>query len=145
MIKDVVLTELKQFKDDNGKVMQMLRNDSTMFRKFGEIYFSVINPYAIKAWRLHKQMTVNLVVIYGKVKVVLYDKRKHSATFREVQEFVLSPEDYKLITIPPQIWTGFQSIHPKESIVANCADLPHNPNEQKRISFDSSIIPYKWI
>ena len=39
MIEGVKITKLKQIFDERGKVMHMLRNDSEIFQKFGEIYF----------------------------------------------------------------------------------------------------------
>ena len=37
MIEGVILTPLKQIRDERGKVMHMLRADSDIFNKFGEI------------------------------------------------------------------------------------------------------------
>ena len=54
MIKDVIVTPLKQFKDDRGKVMHMIRSDSEVFEKFGEVYFSFVNHGVTKGWMLHK-------------------------------------------------------------------------------------------
>ena len=107
MIEGVKITPLKQIIDDRGKVMQMLRNDSPNFEKFGEIYFSCTNPGAIKAWHLHKKMTLNYAVISGQIKCVFYDDRKKSKTYGEVQELFLSTENYSLITVPPLVWNGF--------------------------------------
>jgi len=42
MIDGVRVQELKQIADERGKVMHMLRADSPLFTKFGEIYFSVV-------------------------------------------------------------------------------------------------------
>ena len=50
--------------------MHMMRNDDENFKKFGEIYFSSVNPKFIKAWHLHKKMTLNYVVIMVKQKFV---------------------------------------------------------------------------
>ena len=38
MIHDVKITPLKIIPDERGKVMHMLRKDSPIFDKFGEIY-----------------------------------------------------------------------------------------------------------
>ena len=38
MIEGVKITPLKQFFDERGKVMHMMRNNSPEFKKFGEIY-----------------------------------------------------------------------------------------------------------
>ena len=59
MIEGIIITPLKQIKDSRGKIMHMLRRDSTIFKSFGEIYFSTVNPEIIKAWHLHKEATLN--------------------------------------------------------------------------------------
>ena len=89
MIEGVVITPLRQIFDERGKVMHMLRADSSNFSKFGEIYFSCTYPGAIKAWHLHKRMTLNYAVIHGEIKCVLYDDRSGSSTVGCIQEIFL--------------------------------------------------------
>ena len=144
MIQDVKSKRLSQFNSPQGRVMHMLRNDSPNYTQFGEIYFSTINPNAIKAWRRHKVMTANITVIIGEVRIILFDDRKTSRSFGKFQEFILSQQNYHLVTIPPNIWTGFQSIDINESIIANLASIPHDPNEMERLDYNSSLIPYRW-
>lgn len=144
MIDGVVLTPLRQIFDERGKVMHMLREDAPIFSRFGEIYFSCTHPGVVKAWHLHKEMTLNYAVIYGEIKFVLFDDRPESTTRGEVQELFISPENYLLVTVPPQIWNGFKSVGTQTAIVANCATLPHNADEiERRSAFDASI-PYEW-
>jgi dTDP-4-dehydrorhamnose 3,5-epimerase len=144
MIDGVVLTPLRQIIDERGKVMHMLREDSPIFQRFGEIYFSCTHPGAIKAWHLHRKMTLNYAVIYGELKFILYDDRPQSSTRGMIQEIFLSPENYCLVTVPPLIWNGFKGIGVKTTIVANCATLPHDPAEiERKPPFDPAI-PYDW-
>ena len=144
MIDGVVLTPLRQVFDERGKVMHMLRVDSPVFSKFGEIYFSCTHPGVVKAWHLHKEMTLNYAVIFGEIKFVLFDNRDGSPTRGEVQELFISPENYMLVTVPPLIWNGFKSVGTQTAIVANCATLPHRQDEIERLpSFDARI-PYSW-
>ena len=144
MIHDVKITPLKIISDNRGKVMHMLRNDSKIFKKFGEIYFSTIYHQSIKGWHLHKESVLNYVCIKGKVKLVLFDDRKESSTKGIYLELTLSPEDYFLVTIPPNIWNGFKGLDKGESIIANCLTLPHNEKEMVRKDpFDKSF-NYKW-
>ena len=140
MIHDIKITPLKIASDDRGKVMHMLRKDSEIFDKFGEIYFSTIYHKSIKAWHLHKESTLNYVCIKGKVKLVLFDDRKESSTKGVYQELILSPEDYFLVTIPSNIWNGFKGLDKAESIIANCLTLPHDEKEMVRKDpFDKSF------
>ncbi len=144
MIHDVKITPLKIISDNRGKVMHMLRTDSQVFEKFGEIYFSTIYHQSIKGWHLHKESVLNYVCIKGKVKLVLFDNRKESSTKGVYQELILSPEDYFLVTIPPNIWNGFKGLDEAESIIANCLTLPHDEKEiVRKDPFDKSF-SYKW-
>jgi len=145
MIDGVVITPLNQFADHRGKVMHMLRNDSSVFKSFGEIYFSTIIPGAVKAWHFHKRMILNYAVPYGKIKVVLYDDRPNSPTQKEIQEILLGEDHYQLVTIPPLIWNGFQCLGQNPAIVANCASIPHDPGESERLDAFDLKIPYTWM
>ena len=144
MIEGVVITPLRQIFDERGKVMHMLREDSAGFSRFGEIYFSCTHPGVVKAWHMHKEMTLNYAVIEGEIKFVLFDGRPNSHTSGEIQEFFISPENYMLVTVPPLIWNGFKCVGTKTSIVANCATLPHTPSELIRRSPSDPSIPYNW-
>ena len=144
MIDGVKITPLKQFFDERGKVMQMLSEESEAFSRFGEIYFSCTYPGAVKAWHLHKEMTLNYAVVFGSIKCVLYDERKDSPTRGEIEEYFLSPENYFLLTVPPLVWNGWKGIGSETSIVANCSTIPHDPDEIIRKSPDDSEIPYEW-
>ncbi len=144
MIDGVILTPLKQIFDERGKVMHMIREDSPVFSRFGEVYFSSTHPGVIKAWHLHKKMTLNYAVIFGEIKFVLFDDREDSPTKGQIQEFFISPENYMLVTVPPLIWNGFKCVGTKTAIVANCSTLPHSPDEIIRRSAFDSYIPYNW-
>lgn len=144
MINGVEITPLRQIFDERGKVMHMLREDSPVFSRFGEIYFSCTYPGVVKAWHLHKKMTLNYAVVFGHIKFVLYDDRSDSSTQGEIQEIFISPENYMLVTVPPLIWNGFKCIGTSSSIIANCATLPHTLGEIERRSPEDSYIPYDW-
>ena len=143
-IEGVKITPLKIISDDRGSVMHMMRNDSKVFDKFGEIYFSTIFKGKIKAWHLHKQATLNYACVYGEVKLVLFDERKGSSTFGEYQELLLSLKNYNLITIPPNIWNGFKGCNDQFSIIANCLNLPHNEKEMVRLDVKDNRFKYHW-
>lgn len=144
MIAGVVITPLTQIHDERGKVMHMLRRDSDVFLQFGEIYFSSVNPGAVKAWHRHKEMTLNYAVISGSLKLVLFDDRHGSITFGETQEIFLSPENYLLVTVPPLVWNGFKAVGSSTAILANCATLPHSPDEIERLDPSAEAIGYDW-
>lgn len=143
-INGIKITPLKIISDHRGSVMHMLRNDSQVFEKFGEIYFSTVIKNGIKAWHLHKEATLNYVCIKGIVKLVLFDDRSSSSTKGNYQELILSPKNYFLVSIPPFIWNGFKNLDNEESIIANCLNIPHNEKEMVRESYNSKNFNFDW-
>jgi len=144
MIEGVLVKPLIQIPDERGKIMHMIRADDPDFEKFGEIYFSVVYPGVIKGWHLHTKMTLNYSVVSGMIKLVLYDVREESPTKGELQELYIGEDNYTLAKIPPGIYNGFKGIGVKPAIVANCSDIPHDPEEIQRIDPFSDEIPYNW-
>lgn len=144
MIDGVEVIPLKQICDERGKIMHMLRSDSPHFRKFGEIYFSTVNPGAIKGWHIHKKMELNYAVVSGMIKLVLYDDRPKSKTKGELMELFIGQDNYCLVKIPPMVWNGFKGIGTKPAIVANCATEPHDADEISRKVPFTKDIPYDW-
>jgi len=144
VIEGVKITNLKKITDERGSVLHMIRKDSKIFKSFGEIYFSVSFPSVVKAWHIHKEMTLNYACIAGSIKLVLYDNRKNSKTKNEIQEIILSPVNYFLVTVPPLIWNGFMNISEENSILANCSSVPYSDKEIITKSPVDKEIPYKW-
>lgn len=145
MIAGVALIPLRQIGDSRGTVMHMLRADAPHFQGFGEVYFSCVNPGSVRAWTCHDRMVRNYAVPHGRVRVVLFDDRPGSATEGQVQEVELGPEGaYSLLVIPPLVWSGTKGLAETPSIVANCATLPHDPDEIRRRDQNDPAIPYDW-
>jgi dTDP-4-dehydrorhamnose 3,5-epimerase len=144
MIDGVIVEPLKQIIDERGKVMHMLRSDSKFFTKFGEIYFSVVNPGIVKAWKKHLLMTQKFAVPVGNIRLVMFDERKSSNTFGKIEVLELGEDNYSLITIPPLIWYGFKGISKAAAVIANCSDFPHDPKESEKCDQKDFKIPYEW-
>jgi dTDP-4-dehydrorhamnose 3,5-epimerase len=144
MIDGVAIHPLRQIPDERGRIMHMLRADAPHFQQFGEIYFSCVYPGAIKAWHIHHEMILNYAAIVGSIKLVLFDDRDGSPTRGELQEIFLGEGNYALVTIPPRVWNGFKGIGDRMAVVANCASIPHRPNEIERMDPFTTQIPYNW-
>jgi dTDP-4-dehydrorhamnose 3,5-epimerase len=144
MIEGVRVTPLKQIADERGTILHMLRADAAHFEKFGEIYFSMVFPGVVKAWHLHDRMALNYAVPIGTIKMVLYDDRPQSPTKGELMELFIGERNYQLVTVPPRVWNGFKGIGTSSALVANCATLPHDPDEIHRMDPAKNHIPYDW-
>ncbi len=144
-ISGVEIEPLKQISDDRGAVLHMLRSDSRLFSGFGEIYFSLVNPGKIKAWKRHLRMTQHFAVPTGKIRLVFYDTRKKSKSNGRSEILILGrPDNYYLVRVPPLIWYGFQNIGDDAALLVNCADMVHDPKESESRDYTASDFPSLW-
>lgn len=124
--------------------MHMMRADSPHFEIFGEVYFSFVKQGIVKAWKRHRQMTQNFAVPVGRIKLVVFDDRADSPTRGVVNELITGADEYCLIRIPAQLWYGFKGLGDDESMMANCATLPHDPLEVDLVEPESFWFSYRW-
>ena len=137
-LSEIKSTPLNIFPLDSGPVMHGLKMSDDAFDGFGEVYFSFIKLGAIKAWKLHEEMTLNLVVPVGNVKFVFCSPDEKSV-FR-VDE--IGQKNYIRLTVPPGIWFGFKGLSVTDSLVVNIANIPHNDAEVERKEIN--YLRYKW-
>lgn len=146
VIDGVTVSPLKEIRDQRGAVLHMLRADSPDFGGFGECYFSELLPGVTKAWKLHRLQTQLIAVPVGRIRLVIYDGRADASTRGSLLVFELGrPDSYLRVRIPHGVWYGFKCIGDAPALLANCADLPHDPSESERRPVDSPEIPYQWI
>lgn len=144
MIDGVKVIALKKICDERGMIMHMLKCTDPHFEQFGEIYFSTAYPGVIKGWHEHTKQVQFYAVAQGMIKLVLYDNRTTSPTYRELMELFIGEDNYQLVRIPTGVINGYKAIGAKTAIVANCATLPHDPNETIRYDPHGDKVPYKW-
>lgn len=132
MLSGMYKTNLNIIEADSGSIYHGLKNTDRGFIEFGEVYFSSVKKHIIKAWKLHKKMTLNLIVPVGKIQLCFFDVREKSNTFNQSFKIILSQKPYFRLTVPPEIWFGFQGVEDGLNLICNVADIPHDPNEVLR-------------
>jgi dTDP-4-dehydrorhamnose 3,5-epimerase len=145
MIEGVIVTPQKIIAAPGGDVLRGVKNSDSGYVGFGEAYFSTIEYAAVKGWKRHNEMTLNILVPIGEIRFVMFDERTDSSTHNNIYEITISRSSYCRLTVPPKIWMAFQGVAKKESLLLNIADIPHDPEEadSKKISdieFDWRII-----
>jgi dTDP-4-dehydrorhamnose 3,5-epimerase len=129
-IQDVKITQLNVFGDERGSVLKMISVNSCEFESFGEVYFSEINKWCIKAWKKHRFQTQNLCVPVGRIQLVMIDDRENSRTYKNRVSLKLERnEAFFLVKIPPGVIYGFKNLSDKNALIVNCTDIPHDPLE----------------
>lgn len=132
MIETIQQNNLKVINSDEGSVLHFIKKTEESFRDFAEVYFSTVNKESIKAWKLHKRMTLNLVVPVGRVLFYFIDSRPDSINYNKIDTFVLSQNPYTRLTVPPMYWFGFKGLADGLNLISNQADLVHDPKEVER-------------
>jgi len=136
-LEQIQVTQLRRISVVGGDVLHALKCTDPGFQGFGEAYFSMAEAGAVKAWKLHRRMTLNLVVPVGEVRFVFF-----SADAKAHREITVGAGNYARLTVPPGIWFGFQGLAAPFSVILNVADIPHDPDEALRKSLEE--FTYEW-
>ncbi len=146
LIEGVKIKKLKSIPDERGRLMEILRNDDELFRKFGQVYITTAYPGVTKAWHYHKKQTDNFALIKGMAKIVLFDNRTDSPTKGMINEFLLDMHNPLLIQIPEMIYHGFKCVSDEEVIILNIPTEIYNYEDPDEFRIDphNNDIPYDW-
>jgi len=146
MIEGVAIKKLKVIPDERGRLMEIFRRDDELFSGFGQVYMTTAYPGVVKGWHYHKKQDDNMAVVKGTMKIVLYDGREDSPTYREVNEFFAGEHNPILVHIPRYVYHGFKCVSPDEAIVINTPTEVYDyaqPDEFRVHPHDKDI-PYDW-
>lgn len=136
-LDSIIVTPLSRIATQGGDVMHAMKHQDTGYAGFGEAYFSWIDANAVKAWKKHTRMTMNIIVPVGNVRFVFF--LDDNTPFR-VEE--IGNDHYARLTIPPGIWFGFQGLTESGNLLLNLASIAHDPEEVERRAI--SEIKYNW-
>ena len=143
MVEGVQLHPLKQISVPKGDVWHAFKCTDEGFVGFGEAYFTHIDAGEVKGWKRHNRYTLNLVVVQGAVRFVLYDDRLESPTKGQFAELILSPEDnYQRLTVAPGLWMAFQGVGNERSMLMDLIPEVHTPEESDKKELDE--IKFNW-
>ncbi len=140
MIDGVLLTPLKIINVSGGDVFHAMKNSDDGFAGFGEAYFSAVETGAVKAWKRHREMILNIIVPVGEIRFIIFDDRNKSK--KQFQEVLLSKNNYCRLTVPPMVWMGFQGMDRDTSMLLNVASIPHVSSESDKKTINEII--FDW-
>ena len=146
MIDGVKTKKLKVIPDERGRLMEILRNDDDVFIQFGQVYITTTYPGVVKAWHLHKEQSDNVACVQGMIKLVLYDPREQSPTFKQVDQFYLGLHNPLLVQIPMGVYHGWMCISTEEAVIVNIPTelYVYDSPDEFRLDPHDNDIPYDW-
>ena len=142
LIDGVLLTPLQTKAHPKGDVLHALKRSAPGFTAFGEAYFSQILPGAVKGWKRHRRVTLNLVVPVGSIRFVVHDDRADSGTRGRFGEVTLGSDCYARLTVSPGLWLAFAGLDIRPSLLLNIADEEHDPSEADNVAL--ATFEFNW-
>ncbi|OIO17262.1 spore coat protein [Candidatus Kuenenbacteria bacterium CG11_big_fil_rev_8_21_14_0_20_37_9] len=129
-----------------GFLVEILRNDDGLLKKFGQTTFTVAYKGTIKAFHWHKRQDDLWFVASGKALIVLYDLRENSKTRGKTQIIESGEGDYKLILIPRGVAHGYKVISADPLMLFYHTTEPYNRENQdeERIPYNYKLIDFDW-
>ena len=146
MIAGVMVKKLVRHPDERGYFEELIRTTDEFFSEgFGQLSHSFMVAGVVKAWHVHKTQVDWWFCGTGKIKMVLYDLRKESPTYKELNEFVLGDEPNNMIVkIPPGVAHGMKVLEgPCHFVYAT--SKTYDPAEEGRVPYDDPDIGYDWV
>ena len=101
LMKEIKIKNLSVISNKKGDILKGFMKSENLLTDVQEVYFSEIHPKEIKGWKMHKIITCNLIAVYGKIKIVIQKSENDFITE------IISKENHKMITIPPNYWFQF--------------------------------------
>jgi len=137
LIAGLLVTPEKRLESPKGDVLRAIKRSSPGFVGFGETYFSTIHEGAVKGWRRHNRVTLNLVVPVGRIRFVVHDARPGSTSSGRFCDVPLGGPNHARLTVAPGLWMAFQGLGPGTSVLLNLIDEEHDPNESNTVEIDA--------
>jgi dTDP-4-dehydrorhamnose 3,5-epimerase len=147
MIKGVKIRKIITHSHDRGNFREILRDDDKLLKKFGQASITVTYPGVIKAFHWHKKQDDLWYAVSGNARVVLYDLRKKSKTYKETMQICVGDNaEAMLIVIPKGVAHGYQVLgkKPFTLIYFTTESFKRNKPDEQRIAFDDKQINFNW-
>lgn len=147
MINGVKIRKIKTWSHDRGNFREILRDDDKLLKKFGQASITVAYPGVIKAFHWHKRQDDLWYGVSGNARMVLYDLRKKSKTYKQTMEICIGDNaEPALIYIPIGVAHGYQVLGRKPFTLIYFTTESYNPKkpDEERIDYDDPEIGFNW-
>ena len=110
------------------------------------VYLITATPGSLRAWVYHRKQADRLAFTAGEVRVVLYDLRPESPTYRKLNVLDVGASNPVTLTIPPRVVHGVQNRGKADVQFINMPTHAYNPADpdKARLRWDHPGIPYSF-
>jgi dTDP-4-dehydrorhamnose 3,5-epimerase len=121
-IEDVVVRDLRKFRDERGWLSELFRKDDLEPEFFPVMaYISSTLPGVTRGPHEHQDQA-DLFCFIGpsNFKLRMWDNRTDSSTYRNMMTLIVGEDDPKAVLIPKGIVHAYQNVGRVDGIVINC-------------------------
>ena len=142
MINDVKIVKLKTHKDERGYFREIFRfKEQFKDVPVGQLSHSLVRVGVVKAWHGHEYQSQWNYVVSGQIKVVLYDNRVESTSYKKTVEFLAGDGvEHIAYFFPPKVLHGYKCLKGPMQIIYVTSDI-YDINDEIRIP---EIKKYNW-
>lgn len=120
-IEGVIIKDIKKHSDERGWLIELFRQDEIKEGIYPVMsYISMTLPSVVRGPHEHTEQTDYFVFLGpSNFKLLLWDNRPHSLSFKNKMELIVGEDNPKLVIIPPGIVHAYKNIGKKPGLVLN--------------------------
>ncbi|WP_281889214.1 dTDP-4-dehydrorhamnose 3,5-epimerase family protein [Paenibacillus sp. YYML68] len=132
--------------DDRGFFMELLREDDSIYGRFGQASMSTSYPGVIKAFHYHKLQDDIWFFPSGHAQVVLHDMRSDSASYGKTDVYYMGEDVPYLLFIPRGVAHGYRVLGQTPATIVYFTNMAYDPKQpdEYRIAYDDPAIGFDW-
>jgi dTDP-4-dehydrorhamnose 3,5-epimerase len=146
-IHGVLLDHRPLHEDERGELLEVynpawgLHPDPLVYA-----YCVFTRPRQIRGWVVHRSQDDRLFFLHGVFRIALFDDRPDSPTYHQLDVFVISERNRRLLIIPRGVFHAIQNIGTEEAIFMNLPTRPYNHSDpdKYRLPLRNDIIPFAF-
>ncbi|MBN2257513.1 MAG: dTDP-4-dehydrorhamnose 3,5-epimerase family protein [Anaerolineaceae bacterium] len=130
---------LESHEDDRGYLYEIIHSNDPFLPQFGQVYL-VGDPVrnTVRAFHKHSQLFDYFCIVHGSAKFILKDDRRDSSTYQNMDTYVLSSRNPKLLVVPPGVYHGWMSLEDDTIMISTASHLYNQKDpDEERIPPDS--------
>ena len=110
------------------------------------VYQFTIRPGKVKGWHQHHLHDDRIFLSQGTVKVVLYDDRPDSPTYRMLNEIVRHEHQRTIMIIPAFVFHAHQNIGTSDALFISMPTRAYQVDDPDvfRLPLETDAIPYRF-
>lgn len=121
------------------------------FWKFDDIplvysYVVTTRPGMVKGWAVHRSQLDRYFFYSGSLKLVLYDSRENSPTYKAINVLYFSETNRSLVSVPPGVYHAVENVGTHEGVMINFPSEPycHEDPDKYTLPLANDVIPYRF-